>query len=458
MNTTIKQHKNKKLFSFFSDVNIITINSGPKGGKFTFFLYMLTQLYREKAVFFTPVESYIFKKKLHILSELFPQCKHIDQILSVYYIQENFSIMKQKYGYEFILKEIEKLIMSSEEKFFVIHRINDFFDHQDRYEIPNFFKKLTQLAEKYDKKLVILANTAHTNFEQIDQLSQELSDIVINIEKNDKNGKVINILDILKHQEHPQLKFTIQDNQCILEYNENEENTTTTYEKNILLVELDHIKDNIQELLEYILKGPGFNIKKATTLQEILKEIFIRPDLIIVSMERTNENLQIIQSIKTQLPSTKIIAIINQDFVRTEDEHEFLSNGCEAVLSKEFTFDELILELQKALDSLFYTNLLKKLPKHNNILKNIDEMRELANECIENSIYFTSLVMKNTNHIAVEKSSRKTDYLCFTKEKVCYLAINTLPKETKHIEKKYNLQTECMAEAINYQSIEDCLK
>ena len=457
METTTKQQENKDFFSFFSNVNTITINSGPKGGKLTFFLYLLSQLYKEKAVFFTPMESYLFKKKLNILSEQFPQYKNIDQMLSVYYMQEDFSTMKQKYGFEFILEEIEKLISSSEKKFFVIHRINEFFDYQDRFEIPAFFKRLTQLAQKYDKKLVILANSAHLNFEQVDELSQGLSDIIIDITKDEKNERIINIMDILRHQEYPQLRFKIQNNQSILEFNI-EENKDDNHEKTILLVELDHIKDNIQELLEYILNRPGFTIKKATTLQEILKEIFIRPDLIVISMNRTDENMQIINSIKTQLPDTKIITIINQDFVRTEDEHEFLSSGCEAVLSKEFSFDQMILTLQKSLDTLFYTTLLEKLPQHNNILKDIDEMRQLADECVENSIYFTSLIMKNKDNITVEKSSRKTDYICFTKEKVCYLAINTLPRETKHIEKKYNLQTECMAEAMDYKSIEDCLK
>jgi len=451
------KEENKDLFSFFSNVNTITVNSGPKGGKFTFFLYMLSQLYKEKAVFFTPMESYLFKKKLTVLSTQFPQFRGIDEMLEVYYMQKNFSSMKQIYGYDFILDEIEKIISQNEKKFFVIHRINEFFDYQDRFEIPAFFKKLTQIAQQHDKTLVILANTAHQNFEQVNELSQELSDIVIDITKNDKNERIVNLLDILRHQEYPQLKFKIQNDQCILEF-EQQEHETQKHEKTILLVELDHIKDNIQELLEYILNHPGFSIKKAMTLQEILKEIFIRPDLIIISMNRTDENMQIINSIKTQLPDTKIIAIINQEFVRTEDEHEFLSNGCEAVLSKEFTFDKLILTLQKSLGTLFYTTLLEKLPKHNNILKDMEEMRQLADECVENSIYFTSLIMKNKDGIKIEKSSRKTDYLCLTKEKVCYLAINTLPKETKHIEKKYNLQTECIAEAIDYKSIEDCIK
>ncbi len=448
--------EDKDLLSLL-DVSIITINSEPKGGKLTFFLYALSQLYKEKAVFFTPMEKYLFQKKLTVLSKQFLQFQELHNLIEFYFLTNNFHDMKQKYGYDFILTEIEKIISQSDAKFFVLHRINDFFDYQDRFEIPSFYKKLIYITQKNNKKLVVLANTAHNNYQQVSNLTHELSDIIIDISKDQENNRLINILDVLHHKEHPQLSFKIENKNFILKYTISQVKNANPY-KNILLVELNSIEKNIKELFEYILNKPEFNIKYANTLQEILQEVFVRPDLLVITMERTKENIQFIHSLKSQLKNTKIIAIINQEFVRTEDKHLFLKNGCETILSKEFSFDEMILALQKALDSLFYTSILEKLPTQNNILENSQKMQEIINECLENSIYFTSLIMKNKKNIAIDKISRKTDYICFQEDKICYLAINTLPKETKYIAKKYDLEIECTTDALNKKSIEECLK
>jgi DNA-binding NarL/FixJ family response regulator/archaellum biogenesis ATPase FlaH len=410
------------------------ISSSPKSGKMTFLLYLIAYFYKEKALLFTPQESHIFKKKLDTLSNQFSQFSHIKKMLQIYRLCEDFQNTKQKYGYKFLLKEFEKLITNSKEKIIVIHRIGEFFDFQDRYEIDNFYNNLIKIVETQDKKIIFLANDKHENFKYIYQVAEEFSDVLIEINKNEKNERILNIMDTLFYREYPPLRFRVNGNSFLLEYKEDidetkKNKTKKNKTKNILIVELNQTHENIRHILSYIFDKPNFNLKYADSLQGILQEIFIQPDLIIVLMKREKQNIETIKAIKQQLPNTSIVAVVDQDFIRTEDIHELFNSGADEVFANNFTFDDIVLSLQKVTRTFFYTEALQMLPKHKNILQSKDELKELVLQCIEKSIFFTAFVLKSAIEFPkFKKTSRKTDYMFQESKKIYYLAINTMPK------------------------------
>ena len=441
----------------------IIIESGGKAGKMTFLFYLINFLYKDKAIIFTPQESYLFKRRIKSLSGQYQQFSNLEEIIVPYYLDEKWNTLKQKYGYEFFLQELTQIITTSKEKIIVLHRVGEFFEFQDRYEIENVYKTLIKLATAHQKKMIFLANDQNENYEYIRRIADEFTDISISITNNEKNERLLNIKDVLQNKEYPVMHFKIHNENFILDLYEKNQKIIDTKTKNILIAELNPAHDNMKDICTYIFNKQNFSVKYADSLPSILQEIFIAPDVIIVLMKRKQENFDTISAIKKQLPDTMIIAIVDQKFVRTEDMQVAYSNGCDELFANNLSLETLILSLQKASKTLFYTDNLNSLPKFDNILNSIEDFETLARECISKSLFFTAFTIETEEKFEfISKSSRNSDYLYQTEHKIYYLALSTMPKDINHIVDKYHtkhsdLSLTCIWEPINHDSFENCI-
>jgi archaellum biogenesis ATPase FlaH len=441
------------------------IISGPaKSGKVTFLYYLLSNLYKEKALLFTPQDEFLFNKKTDTFAKQFHQFSNIREMLDIYYLRSDFNALKQKYGYEFLLEEFRKLFALQDEKVVVLHRFGEFFGFEDRYEINTFYKSLIRMAQEFDKKIIFLVNNSNENFEHIYTVAEELSDMAITLSKNEKNERVVNILDLMHYAEYPKLLFKINEGNFLLEFESELQDDSQKRIQNILIAELDKAHDDMREIFSYIFNRDHFKIKYADSFQKILKEIFIKPDVILLLMKRTQDNIETIRVIKAQLPNTHIIAILDQNFVRSEDVYEFFQYGCDDVFANNLSFDNLILAMQKATGTDFYTKEYQTLPMHKNVMKDISELKALAYECIEKSLFFTLFVLESKDEFPkVTTTSRRSDYIVHAGNKLYYMVVNTMPKDVYIIADKFtqsnpDLHFSCIWEPINSVDLEGCFR
>jgi hypothetical protein len=435
------------------------VSGDSKSGKMTFVLYMLSSLFKEKALIFTPQESHLFKRRINALKTLYTQFSNIDELIKPYFIKNDWKTLKQRYGFDFFIQELQSIIRNSQEKVVIVHRFGEFFEFQDRYEIEHVYKSLVSTCESEGKKLIIIANSSDENFSQISKISDEFSDIGIKIELGEDAQRLIFLRDMLRNKEYPKLEFQARDDSFLLDYYHKEEIKTDEIVKNVLICELDYIHDNLVDICKYIFDKPGFTIKYATSMHTILKEVFISPDIIIVLMKRTQENFETIKSIKMHLPNAPVIAIIDQEFVRAEDEQIAYTYGIDELFASNLNLDKLILSCQKASKDLFYFNALKELPKYSNTMSNLKEMITLAKECKKRSIFFSAFVFKVDKNAKKVSPSRENDYVFQDEKKLYYLALNTAPKDVYKIMEKFKgYELMCLWEPINHDAIEDCLK
>ena len=445
------------------NANSIIIDGSSKAGKMTFLFYLINFFYKDKAIIFTPQESYLFYRRVDALSSQYLQFKKLKESVTTYFLDEEWNSLKQKYGYDFFLKELVQIIETSQENVIVMHRVGEFFEFQDRYEIENIYKTLIKIAIQNDKKMIFLANNQNENFEYIHNIAEEFTDVSISIKSNENNERILNIQDVLKNKEYPLMHFRINKENFILDLYEKNQVIPENITKNVLIAELNQMHDNIREICSYIFEKPNFNIKYADSLQTILQEVFIAPDMIIVLMERNQKNFDTITAIKEQLPDSKIIGIVDQDFVRTEDIQEAYKNGCDELFANNFTLETFILSLQKASNSLFYTNSMDSLTHYKNIMNSEKDFISLAEECREKSLFFTAFTLESKESFEFQKaSSRNNDYIYQTEHKIYYLALSTMPKDIKHIIDKYrkkysDIELTCIWEPINHESIEHCV-
>jgi len=446
-------------FNKILDASSFIISGAGKSGKITFALYMIKSLFKKEALIFSAQEAYLFRRRIDALTNEYTQYVDIEKQLDTYFLKESFKTLKQRYGFDFLIQEYEKLISESQAEVVIIHRFGELFEFQDRYEIDNVYKSLIKLCVKHSKKLIFIVNNAHENFEQIYTVAEEFSDISIAIDVNEDNERIIHMRDFLHNKEYPLLSFTIQNNSFLLDYktnkNEIEENI-----KNVLICELDFEHDNIIEICKFLFNKTGFHTKSASSLKTILQEVFISPDIIIILMKRTQENFETVRSIKQHLPKSPIVAILEQDFVRAEDAQQAYTYGIDELFCTNFSLDQLILAFQKASGSLFYTQAIESLPKYPNVMTSLDDMKAYAQECIEKSIFFSAFVFQiNVDSKVPQKPSRKYDFVFSNDTKTYYLALNTAPRGAKKIMEKFAAdQLVCIWEPINHIQIEECLK
>ena len=435
------------------------IQGGNKAGKMTFAFYMVHSLFKEKALIFTPQEPYLFRRRLDALKNQFTQFEDIENSLNTYYLKEDYKTLKQRYGFDFLIKEFTYIITNAEEKVIVVHRFGELFEFQDRYEIEDVYKTLVKIAHSQDKKILFVLNENNENFEHIITVADEFSDIAVRVEVNEENKRIIHMRDLLHNTEYPLLSFELQANTLLLDYHRTNKENDVEVNKNVLLCELDYAHDNLLEICRYIFDKPNFRTTHATSLQSILQEVFISPDIIIVFMKRTPENLQTVHAIKMHLPSSPIIAILEQEFVRGEDAQEAYKNGIDELFSSNLILEKLILATQKAAGTLFYSEAMEQLSSVPNKMDSIESMRKLASECVKYSIFFTLFVFKKDATAHVEKPSRKHDYVYEGKEKLYYIALNTAPKDTRLIQEKFGVDNlVCIWEPINHTNVEECLR
>ena len=447
-------------FNQITEGSSFIVQGDNKAGKMTFAFYMIQSLFKEKALLFTPQESYLFQRRIDALKGQFTQFNNIDELLTPYFLKEDYKVLKQRYGFDFLIKEFVYIISQAEEKVIIVHRFGELFEFQDRYEIEEVYKALTKVCHSYDKKLVFVVNEQGENFDQISNIADEFADISIKIDVDDANQRFVHIRDVIHNREYPLLSFALHANSFLLDYHVSQEQESVEHIKNVLICELDYAHDNLVEICRYIFDKPGFQTKHATSLQSILQEVFISPDIIIVLMKRTEANLETIKAIKMNLPESPVIAILDQDFVRAEDAQQAYSYGIEELFSRNLVLDQLILATQKAAKTLYYTKALEELPKLSNKIKDIVTMREFVSECVQRSIFFTLFVFqKGEDALEAQRPSRQYDFVHESDEKIYYIALNTAPKDAQKIIEKYNnSKLICMWEPINHTKVEDCLK
>jgi len=446
-------------FNKMLDASSFIINGAGKSGKITFALYMLTSLFKKEALIFSAQESYLFHRKIDLLANEYTQYSDIEKQIDTYFLKETFTTQKQRYGFDFLIQEYEKLISNSEAEVVIIHRFGELFEFQDRYEIDNVYKSLIHICAKHSKKLIFIVNSVHENFEQIFSVAEEFSDIFITIDMNDNNERVVRMQDFLHNIEYPLLSFSIQKNSFLLEYKKDKQELEKNI-KNVLICELDFAHDNIVEICKFIFNKHGFQTKNASSLQTILQEVFVSPDVIVVLMKRTQENFETVKSVKQHLPKSPIVAILEQNFVRTEDIQEAYTYGVDELFCSNFNLDKLILAFQKASGSPFYAKEVESLPKHSNLMTSLDDLKEYANACIERSIFFTIFVYEINGDLKVpKKPSRRYDFVFYNSDKLYYFALNTAPKGSERIMERFAAhKLICIWEPINHMMIEECLK
>jgi CheY-like chemotaxis protein len=390
---------------------MILIEGGKKQGKFSLALYKCGG---EKTVVFSSYNKSVFLKRLEAVSNL--KDDNIQNVLSkleFFTLKESWLEYKIKYGYDFLLEDIKRILKKHTPKNVIFHRLDMIFGSHINDNTPVFMEKLLSLKENTDTKFFITAIPNEEN-ETIIESIEDFSDLNIEIKK--EKERIIYIKNSIFPVNPDKYYFKYENG--VIKINPTETQIKTFKNIHILLIT---DKKELIDLHRYIFGKKGFAIDVATSMSDTINKILSGPDIIIYNPKDEKLDLSVCSTIKQQKIPSKLIYVTQSDYVRTEDKMKAIESGCYEMFPLNFTLGEYILEIEKTIGTNFYTGILNKLLT-NKTVNSIKHFCEIVDSMYKERVYFTILKFKSdTRPEDIRKKLRNTDIVFYDAEAKQYI-------------------------------------
>lgn len=438
--TMLKQDPNTSIdiITTIDEAQVVIIEGERKSGKFTFVSFIIDTLLKEDAVVLIPQEAFLFKRRIDILKR-FKQLHEIHKRFDTYYLKAEMPDYKQRYGYGFFKQELEGIIAGSDAKIIFFHRFEEFFEFQDLYEIKPVLLSLLHDAKASGKKLIFSISDECEHCSYIKEFIGDFADLSIRVTASLNKEREVHFTDHLYHRTFPIFRF--QTRQNLLSLNDDGADAKSDLDDpiRVFLCQYSEKSGAMAEVFSYLFScRQRFSFHHASSLEGILNNLFLEPDIIIFLLERTEENLQTLQQVKNILPNAKVYVVFTQDFIRAEDRRALLSKGCDEVFAANFKVDDFMAAVEKELKLPYYQNQLLALKGVPHALPGSAKLHEIITIAQEHCLYFTLFLytVEAGDTIYSENLGRKYDYYLLVKEqKLLFLAMNTGPQDAQKIGK-----------------------
>jgi len=452
------------IFNAIEKSEIVSIEGDNKSGKLTFTLYLIANSAFGKTVILSSIPKPILKKRINSIESLNDEkinmlIPHLDYLC----LKENWEEIKAKYGLDFLIEDVKHIIFDTKPDNIVLHRTDLMFNEDENEFAKWFIDSIIELKEEFNLKLFITSkeNTIiHSIVENYSDIDFEI------INKKEREIIVKSSLFPLKTLKY---KFALVNNKLVLEElnethvsNKPLENLTNTtsnsheekpIKNNKLLVMSQN--DYIIKLNQYLF-SEVFEISTAKSISESIAKIFESPDIVVYNPPEEGLNLEMCHVVKDKQIHSKIIYLINKDYVRTDDKMKAVYAGCYDILSINFNIEEFIFLIEKLSQNFFYTEKINQLPSQREV-KNFEHFCKIVNNFYEERIYFTLFVGEVENK-DILKLIRNHDIVYKDKEKtyICFINANKTIFE-KGIKNKIQPKNYVLIEAIEWKEKGICI-
>ena len=422
--------------------DIILIEGSKKVGKLTFSLFEISRQ-KAKVLILSTYPKQIFEKRLKAIS--FIKDEKLQQTikkLEYLNLKENWEDFKIQFGYKFLLEDLKRIIKTFNPDILIFQRIDLLFSISDIEEVKPFMEELIEIKGKIKLWITAVPNQDNTSCIEI---IENFSDLNLIIKRTSQR-----ILSI-KHS-----IFPIRYEECQFLYNgerlnlsDSKEKKVSINKKKILIVSQDK---NLLNLNRYIFDKPMFELKIATNTSDVISKILENPHIVIYNSDRLDIS---ICKMKEKIDS-KILYIVNKEYVRVEDKMLAIKEGCEDILPNRFLVGEYILEVEKLINFHFYTSLLNKFPK-NKIANSLENFCKIINSLYLERIVFT--LIKFTSELNLEKIAdklRNKDIIYFDGKFYYVVLINVRKGNLKPIFEKLYISKADIIEAFEWEETKIC--
>lgn len=436
-----------KYFEDFQSLSSIAISGDRQSGKLTFAMYCASQMTQKPVTLISPFGQKFYNKKrkasLQLNSNLQPVLKGIDS----YNFRENWKLLKNDYGYAFLLKDIEKIINGASE-LVIIHRVDEFFEIHDTNEIENFLFNIITIAQVAEKIVIFTVNMGNSNSRYIYEYFEKNidSEFVITKRPYDAKARDVELVSSLFSVQHSKFAFELDTKTKQFDLVPKKYGEQSDQETKISRVILASQSIELGRIAKYLFEGNNFKLSQVEPgLTEMINVINDEPQLVIFNPSEHQSAAELKKISKLVKNSNiKVLFISPRPILRRQDKSEILQSGFCDVQEKDFYIEDFILSIERALGQPFYSAEMEKIPNKTYVTYDQNTFRKFIVAFLCKNLFFTVFKFKYESTLSegdVKKNlGRAFDVAFINKdEKLIYLfLVNTVEKNAPAIEAKFS--------------------
>jgi len=368
-----------EIFDKFAESENIIIDGDNKIGKFTLALYLIKHKFNNITILTSVTKNKILKK-IKSLKNSFEYFKDIEKMVNIFSFREDWVELKNEYGINFLLQDFEKFISETQNDVIFFYKLEYIFEYSDRDIIDYFYTELLSYGIKYKKKLVFTLNKNVVNYDLLTQYLIEDIDLYLKIYIQ-KDYRELEISFALTPIIDRKYVFIEENNKLSLFTKD-----TSGYLKKDISVVLIAQDKKIQKFHKYILDKEHIHLSIIDSIAPAMDSILKNPDFLI--FYQNDIELSVCELSKKYDLYTKIMYLINEDFIRVDDRLKARDFGCIDLMNFNTQKMHYILELEKYMQLGFYKS---DVIKDSKIIDKVDKFKNYINLLLKEKVLFTLL-------------------------------------------------------------------
>jgi hypothetical protein len=449
----------------------LLVEGGKKQGKLTFTLFCSCKLIDDSShvVIFSPFPRSLMNKRISIISDFADnELRECLQQIELLCLKENYRELKALYGLEFIANDIEKAIEKVSANIVILHRLDAMFEIQESSDAEWFIETIISIKKRREFKLFITTGMIGDEQSFIHDILENYMDMNLMVKKGN-NAREVEVLSSIYPVKEGGYTFCKIDNKLKLTTMEEAKSKEIDYSTSVTKSESCEIlliarEEEFVALNRFIFGGSQLNLSVVSSPVAVATAVMKGPDLIILDTSDSSEIVEISKLISQYGLKSKIISILDKEYVRSTDKLDAAKMGCYDIFSRNFIFEEYIMSIERILDSRFYSSKIENLSlSEKKYGDKIGELCEFLRDLQTQGIYFSLLTAIGDIDIeSIETKIRERDVVCKVGNSVIIAFINSRVDTVKRIvDVKFDsldsFEIEEISDVLNWKSIEEKL-
>ena len=398
---------------------IVLTQGENKSGKLTYSLFLLSNVdVNAKTLILSSIPKSLMTKRIKMIKDL--NDKKINTLIhKIEYLclKENWEEIKAKYGFDFLIEDIKRIITEINPQNIIFHRADLMFNEDEHEYAKWFVDSLIELKENIKFKLLVTSKKDTV----IQKVIENYCDIDFEIEK--KEERVVNILSSLFPISPLTYLFKKDNGLTLIPFNTQQGSIQSNYtnqnpiQKNKMLVMTQN--EYLIKLNKYLFEKV-LDIEVAKSMTQSISKILENPKIVIYNPPEKELNFELCHTVKEKNINSDILYILNKPYVRTDDKMQAVYAGCYDILPNNFNIEEYIFSIEKLTKNFFYTEKISRFPKQRET-KNAQHFCTILETLYNERIFFTlfvgevgeeNILQKVRNHDIIYRENNKI-FICF---------------------------------------------
>jgi hypothetical protein len=317
--------------------------------------------------------------------------------------------------------EFEEQIKNFTGTLIYFDRIDYFLDFNAYAKYDKALKKLKEIVQRYDKKIIYIYNAKSSPHTYLDRAFKKHAHILDFMNKNDKEVT----MPAFSALQEELLEDRVSENKkAFLGESDN---------KIQVMLMSDH--DELKKLHYYIFSSANdVDYYTIDILPDEEMELLQEMDIIIYNKKDETLKKRILSTIKKEKLNLKFFEITNQEYLRQKDLLLANIDGVDKLFKKDFLMEDFVMSIEMYLKSSFYSRRLLALDESEIVVHKKEVFDKKVADLLEKKVFFSLFTYHydadaDIESYNIQKIVREYDSIFVNKRKkeIKFLILNTIP-------------------------------